>query len=150
MTTLDERPTGRRGGHGPAPPAAPRRGLFDTSPDRYKHWRLAVDGEVATLALDVAEDGGIVPGYELKMNSYDLGVDIELHDAVQRLRFEHPAARPSCHQRQGPHVLRRAPTSGCSRLAALLEVNFCSSPTSSQRHRGRLRRTPGLPVDRGV
>jgi benzoyl-CoA-dihydrodiol lyase len=66
---------------------------FDTSPERYKHWRLAVDGEIATLTLDVAEDGGIVPGYELKMNSYDLGVDIELHDAVQRIRFEHPEVR---------------------------------------------------------
>ena len=66
---------------------------FDTSPEVYRHWRLAVDGEVATLTLDVAEDGGIAPGYELKMNSYDLGVDIELHDAVQRIRFEHPEVR---------------------------------------------------------
>ncbi|WP_299051296.1 2,3-epoxybenzoyl-CoA dihydrolase [uncultured Nocardioides sp.] len=66
---------------------------FDTHPDRYKHWRLDVDGEVATLTLTVAEDGGLVPGYELKMNSYDLGVDIELHDAVQRLRFEHPGVK---------------------------------------------------------
>ena len=63
---------------------------FFTDPDHYKHWRLAVDGRVATLALDVAEDGGIEPGYDLKLNSYDLGVDIELYDAVQRLRFEHP------------------------------------------------------------
>src|SRR4051794_20991179 len=66
---------------------------FDTSPERYRHWRLTTDGEVATLTLDVAEDGGIVPGYELKMNSYDLGVDIELHDAVQRIRFEHPEVK---------------------------------------------------------
>jgi benzoyl-CoA-dihydrodiol lyase len=63
---------------------------FDTDPGRYRHWKLAIDGAVATLSLDVAEDGGIVPGYELKMNSYDLGVHIELYDAVQRLRFEHP------------------------------------------------------------
>ncbi len=63
---------------------------FSTHPDHYKHWRLTVDGRVATLALDVAEDGGIAPGYDLKLNSYDLGVDIELYDAVQRLRFEHP------------------------------------------------------------
>jgi benzoyl-CoA-dihydrodiol lyase len=63
---------------------------FSTDPDHYKHWRLSVDGRVATLALDVAEDGGIAPGYDLKLNSYDLGVDIELYDAVQRLRFEHP------------------------------------------------------------
>ena len=64
---------------------------FNTEPGRYKHWRLGIDGRVATLAMDVAEDGGIDPGYKLKLNSYDLGVDIELYDAVQRLRFEHPA-----------------------------------------------------------
>src|SRR5215475_8788128 len=63
---------------------------FETHPDRYRHWRISVDGPVATLTLAVTEDGGITGGYELKMNSYDLGVDIELHDAVQRLRFEHP------------------------------------------------------------
>ena len=66
---------------------------FDTDPGRYRHWRLSVDGPVATLTLDVAEDGGLTDGYELKMNSYDLGVDIELYDAVQRLRFEHPDVR---------------------------------------------------------
>jgi benzoyl-CoA-dihydrodiol lyase len=63
---------------------------FRTEPGRYKHWTLAVDGRVATLTMDVREDGGIRPGYELKLNSYDLGVDIELYDALQRLRFEHP------------------------------------------------------------
>ncbi|MCZ6637795.1 MAG: 2,3-epoxybenzoyl-CoA dihydrolase [Alphaproteobacteria bacterium] len=63
---------------------------FRTHPDRYKHWKLSVDGSVATLAMDVSEDGGLKPGYELKLNSYDLGVDIELYDATQRLRFEHP------------------------------------------------------------
>src|SRR5947208_9581512 len=68
------------------------RGLVDfrTEPARYKHWKLSFDGPVATLAMDVREDGGLRPGYELKLNSYDLGVDIELYDAVQRLRFEHP------------------------------------------------------------
>jgi benzoyl-CoA-dihydrodiol lyase len=66
---------------------------FRTAPDAYRHWKLSIDGPVATLAMDVAEDGGLVPGYELKLNSYDLGVDIELHDAVQRLRFEHPEVR---------------------------------------------------------
>ncbi|RBY90920.1 benzoyl-CoA-dihydrodiol lyase [Blastococcus sp. TF02A-26] len=66
---------------------------FTTSPEQYRHWRLSVDGEIATLTLDVDENGGLVPGYELKMNSYDLGVDIELHDAVQRLRFEHPEVK---------------------------------------------------------
>ena len=63
---------------------------FRTYPGRYRHWRLACDGPVATLTMDVDEQGGLVPGYELKLNSYDLGVDIELYDAVQRLRFEHP------------------------------------------------------------
>src|SRR2546421_8480940 len=63
---------------------------FRTEPARYRHWKLAVDGPVATLALDVREDGGLRPGYELKLNSYDLGVDVELYDATQRLRFEHP------------------------------------------------------------
>ncbi len=63
---------------------------FDTDPGRYRHWRLEVDGRIATLHLDVDQNGGIDPGYELKLNSYDLGVDIELYDAVQRLRFEHP------------------------------------------------------------
>jgi benzoyl-CoA-dihydrodiol lyase len=66
---------------------------FRTDPERYRHWRLTVDGAVATLAMDVNEQGGLVPGYELKLNSYDLGVDIELYDAVQRLRFEHPRVR---------------------------------------------------------
>jgi benzoyl-CoA-dihydrodiol lyase len=66
---------------------------FDTSPEQYRHWRQEVDKEVATLTLDVDQDGGIVPGYELKSNSYDLGVDIELYDAVQRLRFEHPEVK---------------------------------------------------------
>ena len=63
---------------------------FRTEPSRYRHWKLTIEGRVATLAMDVQEDGGIRPGYKLKLNSYDLGVDIELHDAVQRIRFEHP------------------------------------------------------------
>jgi benzoyl-CoA-dihydrodiol lyase len=66
---------------------------FRTAPERYRHWRLAAEGPVATLTMDVDEQGGIVSGYELKLNSYDLGVDIELYDAVQRLRFEHPEVR---------------------------------------------------------
>jgi benzoyl-CoA-dihydrodiol lyase len=63
---------------------------FETEPARYRHWRLEVEGEIATLVLDVAEDAGIKPGYKLKLNSYDLGVDIELSDALNRIRFEHP------------------------------------------------------------
>jgi benzoyl-CoA-dihydrodiol lyase len=66
---------------------------YRTEPSKYKHWKLSFDGPVATLTMDVAEDGGIRPGYKLKLNSYDLGVDIELHDALQRIRFEHPEIR---------------------------------------------------------
>src|SRR5512139_3484743 len=66
---------------------------YDAHPDTYAHWRLSFDGPLATLLLDIDEDRGIAPGYKLKLNSYDLGVDIELHDALQRLRFEHPEVR---------------------------------------------------------
>src|SRR5213596_2324510 len=66
---------------------------FDTDLSRYRHWRLACDGPIATLTLDVAEDAGLSPGYRLKLNSYDLGVDIELADALNRIRFEHPEVR---------------------------------------------------------
>ena len=66
---------------------------YQTHPAKYRHWTLSVDGEVATLALNIQEDGGILPGYKLKLNSYDLGVDIELHDALQRVRFEHPEVK---------------------------------------------------------
>jgi len=71
----------------------PLRVSFDTHPDRYHHWKLACEGPVATLTLDVAEDKGLAPGYRLKLNSYDLGVDIELHDALNRIRFEHPEVK---------------------------------------------------------
>ncbi len=73
------------------PRRAPDLVTFDTAPARYRHWKLQVDGRVATLTLDVDEDAGIRPGYKLKLNSYDLGVDIELRDALDRIRFEHPA-----------------------------------------------------------
>ncbi len=66
---------------------------FDTDPEQYKHWKVSYDGPVATLGMDVSEDGGLRPGYKLKLNSYDLGVDIELHDALQRVRFEHPEVK---------------------------------------------------------
>ncbi|WP_028217586.1 2,3-epoxybenzoyl-CoA dihydrolase [Paraburkholderia oxyphila] len=66
---------------------------YRTDPSQYRHWKLSFDGAVATLGIDIAEDGGIREGYKLKLNSYDLGVDIELHDALQRIRFEHPEVR---------------------------------------------------------
>jgi benzoyl-CoA-dihydrodiol lyase len=76
---------------GPAAPPTPVD--FERAPASYRHWRLSFDGPVATLSMDVQEDGGIRPDYRLKLNSYDLGVDIELADAIQRLRFEHPEVR---------------------------------------------------------
>ncbi|HYV24836.1 MAG TPA: enoyl-CoA hydratase-related protein, partial [Pyrinomonadaceae bacterium] len=66
---------------------------FQTSPDQYKHWKLRIDGPVAQLSMDVQEDQTLAEGYKLKLNSYDLGVDIELADVIQRLRFEHPEVR---------------------------------------------------------
>ena len=72
-------------------PAVSDRGVqFDTHPDRYRHWELTFDGPIATLSMDVQEDGGLSTDYKLKLNSYDLSVDIELADAIQRIRFEHP------------------------------------------------------------
>ena len=66
---------------------------FETTPSQYRHWRVEYDGEVARLIMDVDETGGLFEGYELKLNSYDLGVDIELADIVQRMRFEHPEVK---------------------------------------------------------
>src|SRR5436309_365390 len=86
MTDLAEPPTAAA--PGPSDVGAPVD--FRTCPPRYRHWRISIDPPVATLTMDVDEHGGLRPGYDLKLNSYDLGVDIELYDAVQRLRFEHP------------------------------------------------------------
>ncbi|CAG9172064.1 2,3-epoxybenzoyl-CoA dihydrolase [Cupriavidus respiraculi] len=97
--------TAQTGGNHPATPVSPvtprqpaaatpsARVTFERHPDQYRHWRLSFDGPVATLTMDVDEDGGLREGYALKLNSYDLGVDIELHDAIQRIRFEHPEVR---------------------------------------------------------
>src|SRR5690348_3667974 len=63
---------------------------YQTDPSHYRHWRISYDGAIATLTMDVQEDAAIRPGYKLKLNSYDLGVDIELYDVLQRIRFEHP------------------------------------------------------------
>ena len=64
--------------------------LFDSQPGDFRHWKLSIDGRLATVRMNVDEDGGLRPGYKLKLNSYDLGVDIELHNILQRIRFEHP------------------------------------------------------------
>jgi len=78
----------------PQPPSEPGAPItYDRTPDAYAHWRMKVEGEVATLSMDVDEARGLKPGYRLKLNSYDLGVDIELNDALQRIRFEHPAVK---------------------------------------------------------
>ena len=66
---------------------------YETDPSQYHHWSVKYEGETATLQLNINEDAGIRPGYKLKLNSYDLGVDIELHDALQRIRFEHPEVK---------------------------------------------------------
>src|SRR6188474_2690010 len=75
----------------PASTEAPIR--FETAPSRYRHWKLSFDGAIARLVMDVMEDAPLRPGYALKLNSYDLGVDIELADIVERLRFEHPEVK---------------------------------------------------------
>jgi benzoyl-CoA-dihydrodiol lyase len=99
---------------------------FDTDPGRYRHWKLSIHGAVATLSLDTAEDGGLRPGYSLKLNSYDVGVDIELHDAVQRLRFEHPEVRAVIitSGKQGVFCAG-ANIKMLAQAAHALKVNFC-------------------------
>src|SRR3954463_1193137 len=99
---------------------------FDTAPDRYKHWKLTFDGAIATLSMDVREDAGLSQDYKLKLNSYDLGVDIELADAIQRLRFEHPEVRAvivsSLKERifcAGANIMMLRGSSHCDK------VNFC-------------------------
>ena len=121
---------------------------FDTEPGSYRHWRLDVDGEIADLRLDVDEDGGLVPGYELKMNSYDLGVDIELYDAMQRLRFEHPEVRAvvvtSAKDRK---LLRGREHPDARPVAAPVEGELLQvHQRDPQRHRGRHAPTPARPT----
>jgi benzoyl-CoA-dihydrodiol lyase len=97
-----------------------------TDPSRYRHWRLTVDGAVATLTLDVDPAGGLYPGTELKLNSYDLGVDIELADAVQRLRFEHPEVRAAVIRSGKDNVFCAGANIGAlAKSAHGDKVNFC-------------------------
>ena len=99
---------------------------FRTDPSRYRHWRLAFDGAVATLTMDVDPAGGLYPGTELKLNSYDLGVDIELADAVQRLRFEHPEVRAVVVRSGKPGVFCAGANIGAlARSTHGDKVNFC-------------------------
>ncbi len=97
-----------------------------THPEHYKHWRLSIDGRVAVLAMDVQENDTLMPGYELKLNSYDLGVDIELYDAIQRLRFEHPAVATVVITSAKPRVFcAGANIRMLGQSSHGLKVNFC-------------------------
>src|SRR3974390_3756556 len=99
---------------------------FQTEPTRYRHWRLKVDGEIATLVMDVDEKSALFEGYDLKLNSYDLGVDIELADAIERLRFEHPGVRVLVLRSAKPRVFSAGANirmlAGASHAH---KVNFC-------------------------
>src|SRR5947209_16314401 len=99
---------------------------FRTDPSRYRHWRLELDGPIASLILDVDPAGGLFPGTELKLNSYDLGVDIELADAVQRLRFEHPEVRCVVIRSGKPGVFCAGANIGAlAKASHQHKVNFC-------------------------
>ena len=105
---------------------SPDRINFATEPGSYKHWKLSVDGRVAKLAMDVDESAGLMPGYELKLNTYDLGVDIELYDAVQRLRFEHPEVAAVVITSNKPRVFcAGANITMLGQSSHALKVNFC-------------------------
>src|ERR1700731_4733792 len=99
---------------------------FATDPSRYRHWRLGVEGDVATLVMDVAEKGGLFEGYDLKLNSYDLCVDIELADAYDRIRFEHPQVRVVLLRSGKPRVFcAGANIRMLAGASDTTEVNFC-------------------------
>ena len=122
---------------------------FDTAPDLYRHWRVDVEGRVATLTLDVDEDAGIRPGYKLKLNSYDLGVDIELYNILQSIRFEHPeVACVVMTSAQANACSAPAPTSTCSALHARLESEFLQVHQRDAQRHGRLQ-PPRWPEIRG-
>ena len=86
---------------------------YRTHPSQYRHWKLSFNGPVATLAADFDENAGLRPGYKLKLNSYDLGVDVELNDAINRIRFEHPEVRTVVVTSAKEKVFCSAPTSSC-------------------------------------
>jgi benzoyl-CoA-dihydrodiol lyase len=118
---------------------------FQTAPERYRHWKLTIDGEVATLAMDVQEDQTLAQGYKLKLNSYDLGVDIELADAIERIRFEHPQVKAVVITSLKPRIFCAGANIymlGSSSHAA--KVNFCKFTNETRcaieddsRHSGR-------------
>jgi benzoyl-CoA-dihydrodiol lyase len=118
---------------------------FQTSPEQYKHWKLSVDGVVATLSMDVQEDQTLADGYKLKLNSYDLGVDIELADAIQRIRFEHPEVRAVVVSSLKPRIFcAGANIYMLSTSSHAFKVNFCKFTNETRcameddsRHSGR-------------
>jgi len=118
---------------------------FATEPSRYRHWRLRVEGRIATLSLSVSEDAGVRPGYAMKLNSYDLGVDIELHDALQRVRFEHPSVATVV-------ITSEHPKSFCSGANIYMlgasshgwKVNFCKFTNETRNGMEDSSRTGGL------
>ncbi|MBV1697730.1 MAG: benzoyl-CoA-dihydrodiol lyase [Hyphomicrobiales bacterium] len=120
---------------------------FQTAPARYRHWKLAVDGDVATLFMDVDERGGLFEGYELKLNSYDLGVDIELADAIERLRFEHPQVRAVVLRSGKPRVFCAGANirmlAGASHAH---KVNFCKFTNETRNGIEDLSENSGLPT----
>ena len=120
---------------------------FQTAPPRYRHWKLAVDGEVATLFMDVDEKGALFEGYELKLNSYDLGVDIELADAIERLRFEHPQVRAVVLRSGKPRVFCAGANirmlAGASHAH---KVNFCKFTNETRNGIEDLSEHSGLPT----
>ena len=119
---------------------------FQTDPASYRHWKLEVDGEVATLLMDVDEKGGLFEGYELKLNSYDLGVDIELADAIERLRFEHPAGQgdPAALGQAARVLCRRQYPHAGGRDAMPTRSTSASSPTRPATASRTPARRPGL------
>src|SRR5437870_6314220 len=118
---------------------------FQTDPSRYRHWKLDVAGDVATLAMDVDENGGLFEGYQLKLNSYDLGVDIELADAVQRLRFEHPGVKVALLRSAKPRVFCAG--ANIRMLAGAThahKVNFCKFTNETRNGMEDASETSGL------
>jgi benzoyl-CoA-dihydrodiol lyase len=111
---------------------------FETEPARWRHWRLAVRERVARLTLAVDERGALMDGVLLKRNSYDLGVDVELRDAVERLRFEHPEVACVLVESALPDVFCAGANIACSRASHALKVNFCKLTNETRlRDRGR-------------
>src|SRR2546421_6563576 len=120
---------------------------FQTDPSTYRHWKLTVDGEIATLLMDVDEKGTLFEGYELKLNSYDLGVDIELADAVERLRFEHPQVKVILLRSGKPRVFCAG--ANIRMLAGATHrhnVNFCKFPNETRNRIDDASEASGVPA----